>query len=395
MTRKWQLPLFFCAVACMGCAFGIHESIFNNFLSDTFDMSAGARGWLEFPRELPGLLVVLMAGILCAFPLTRVAVVGALVFAGGMLGMGLWGTHLGMMLTMMVVGSAGMHLIQPVRMSVALALSDAGNRGRRIGQTDAVGAAGLVLGTAFVWLVFGKIGARYGLAFTCAAVGAVFAAAVYFAIHIPELHPRRAPLVVRKRYSLYYVLEFLFGARKQIFLTFGPWVLIQVYGETASGIARLLMIASIVGVVFKPVVGAAIDRFGERVVMITDGVVLSLVCVGYGYALVLTGDAAAARVVASACFIADNLLFALGTSRAVYLSRLTDSPQELNSTLAMGVSVNHIASMTIPAVAGMVWISLGYERVFAGAAVLALGISAVSTLVPGRGARGLAVRGGE
>jgi len=72
----------------------------------------------------------------------------------------------------------------------------------------------------------------------------------------------------------------------------------------------------------------------------------------------------------------------LGTSRAVYLSRLTDSPQEINSTLAMGVSINHIASMTIPAVAGAVWMGFGYERVFAAAAFLALGIAAVSTRVP-------------
>jgi predicted MFS family arabinose efflux permease len=222
--------------------------------------------------------------------------------------------------------------------------------------------------------------------FLAIAAIAIGAGAIYFMLRIPALHQPRARLVLRKRYALYYVLEFLFGSRKQVFLTFGPWVLIRVYGEPASGIAGLLMTASLVGIAFKPLAGAAIDRFGERAVMIVDGLLLAVVCMGYGYALKLTGDPATARPIACVCFIADNLLFALGASRPVYLSRLTRSPQEINSTLAMGVSINHIASMTIPAVAGAMWMGLGYERVFAGAAVLALGISAVSTLVPGKNA---------
>ncbi len=386
MSSKRQLLLFFFAVACMMGAVGVHESIFNNFLSDTFHLGADARGWLEFPRELPGLLVVLMAGILCAIPLTRVAVLGALGFAVGMVGLAVWGTGYGMMLVMMMIGSAGMHLLQPVRVSVALALSDETNRGTRMGQVSAIGSLGMVLGAGGVWLLFDRTAPPYRTGFVWVAVLAAAAAAIYFVMHIPELRQPRAPLVVRKRFSLYYALEFLFGARKQIFLTFGPWVLIQIYGEPASGIARLLLIGALIGIAFKPIAGAAIDRFGERAVMIADGLMLAAVCLGYGYALKLTGDSHTARSVACVCFVADNLLFALGASRPVYVSRLSDSPQEINSTLAMGISINHIASMTIPAVAGAIWVGLGYERVFAGAAVLAVGISAVSTLVPRRNA---------
>ena len=366
----------------MSAAMGVHESIFNNFLSDTFHLSADARGRLEFPRELPGLLVVLTAGVLCLLPLTRVAVVGALGFAAGMVGIAMWGTSYGPMLVMMMLGSAGMHLLHPVRASVALALSNDSNRGLRMGQTSAIGSAGMVLGAGLVWVWFDASAPPYAAGFLCVAALAAVGAAVYFTMNVPELHQPRARLVIRRRYGLYYALEFLFGARKQIFITFGPWVLIQVYGEPASGIARLLMIASIVGIAFKPLAGMAIDRFGERNVMIADGLMLAVVCVGYGYAIRLTGDPDTARLVACVCFVADNMLFALGASRTVYLSRQTRSPQEINSTLAMGVSVNHIASMTIPAVAGAVWIGLGYERVFAGAAVLALIISAVSTRVP-------------
>lgn len=373
------------AVAAMAAAMGVHESIFNNFLSDTFDISADARGRLEFPRELPGLLVVLMSGLLCTLAVTRVAVVGALVFGAGMVGMALWGsTDYWVMVAMMMLGSAGMHLLHPVGASVAIALSDDRNRGMRMGQVGAIGTIGTMLGTGLIWLLLDREEPQYRFGFICAGVLGAVAAGLYFLMHIPHLHQPRARLVFRSRYRLYYMLEFLFGARKQIFITFGPWVLIQVYGEPPSGIARLLMIGAIIGIVFKPLAGAAIDRFGERAIMIGDGVLLAGVCIGYGYAGQFTGDPALAHTIACVCFVLDNLLFALGTSRAVYLSRLTDSPQEINSTLAMGVSINHIASMTIPVVAGAIWMGFGYERVFAAAAFLALGIAALSTRVPRR-----------
>lgn len=382
-SAKPQLALFFAAVMAMGVAMGIHESIFNNFLSDTFDLSAYARGWLEFPRELPGFLVVLMAGILWTLSVTRLGVLGAAIFLVGMTGMVLFGQSYWPMILMMVLASAGHHLLQPVTASIALAAADHTNRGWRMGQMRAMGTIGMIVGSGFVWLVFRKIGPEYRLGFLCAAAVGAATAVCYALMHLPHLHRPRAPLVFRKRYALYYLLELVFGARKQIFITFGPWVLIKVYGQLAWDIALLLLIAAVIGIAFKPLAGLAIDRFGERAIMIADGLTLAVVCLGYGYAATIaTPDTA--RLIACACFIADNLLFALGTARATYLARLTRSHQEITSTLAMGVSINHIASMTIPAAAGALWAAFGYQRVFLAAAILALTVSALSTRVPGK-----------
>jgi predicted MFS family arabinose efflux permease len=391
MSHRLQLTLFFCAIICFTTAMGVHESIFNNYLRDTFAMSAGKRGWLELPRELPGFLVVLMAGILCMLPVTHLGVVGTLTFAAGMIGIMLAGARLWPMMAMMMVGSAGLHLIQPTESSISLALSGHSSRGRRMGQVGMIGTLGTVLGSGLVWLAFDRDAPQYQVGFACAAAMAAMAAVVFTLMHIPHLHQPRPRLVVRRRYWLYYLLEALFGARKQIFITFGVWVLISVYGQPATGIAQLIMIASVIGIVFKPLAGAAIDRFGERTVMIVDGVLLAGVCIGYGYAMRFAPNPDAALTVARGCFIADNLLFALGTSRAVYLSRIVESPGDLTSTLALGVSINHLPSMTVPAVAGAVWEHFGYERVFLAAAVLALVISAVSTLVPRKQTAGTAI----
>jgi len=237
-----------------------------------------------------------------------------------------------------------------------------------------------------VWLFFSRVQPEYRTGFLLAAVLAGAGALLYGRMHIPHLHEPRSRFVIRRKYRLYYLLELFFGARKQIFITFGPWVLIQVYGQPASAIAGLLMIAAVIGIGFKPLAGRCIDRFGERRVLMTDGIVLAVVCVGYGYAMNLSADPARARLLACGCFILDNLLFSLGAGRAVYASRLSDTPQELTSTLSLGISINHVVSMTIPAIAGVVWVSFGYQRVFLAAAILALGISALASMVPRKSA---------
>ena len=371
----------------MACATGIHDSIFNNFLSDTFSLSASARGWLELPREMPGFLVFLTAGVLAALPLTRMGMVGSLVFATGMLGLGLCGPHFWLMVVVMCTGSTGMHLLQPVGASVIIGLSDEKNRGARFGQVGIIETSGAVLGAGVIWLLFDKGAAhapQYRNGFIAAAALGGAAAVFYTVLHIPHLREPRARMVFRMKYRLYYLLELLAGARKQVFITFGPWVLIKIYDQPADGMARLLLIGNLIGIGFKPLAGMAIDRFGERAIMIADGLLLTLVCIGYGYAFRLTGDMEHARILACGCYVADYLLFALSSARAVYLSRQADTPRELTSTLAMGVSFNHVVSMTIPIAAGIVWTGFGYERVFLAAAFLALLIAAISSFVPAK-----------
>ncbi len=375
--------LFYAAiVGLMMAAVGIQESIFNNFLSDTFQMSPTARGALELPREAPGFLVVATTGVLAAVSVTGLGAVGAAVMGVGVMGLGLFGANWWAMMAMMVLASAGMHLIHPVTHSITIALSTRRTRGRNIGLVGSVGKIGMIAGAGGVWLFFDKTAPQYRGAFLVAGGIALAAAAGYAALHIPHLCQPRARMVFKRKFSLYYLLEFLFGARKQIFITFGPWVLIRVYGKTAGEMAFLFMIASVIGIIFKPLAGMVIDRFGERAVLVGDGLVLALVCLGYGFAGELTRNAEAATLLACGCFILDDLLFSLGTGRSIYAARMADTPQELTSTLSMGVSVNHIVSMTIPLVAGGVWEWINYQAVFVGAAALALVISACALRIP-------------
>lgn len=384
---RYQIILYYCALACVALGTGMHDSTFNNFLSDTFELTADARGHLEFPRELPGFLVVMFTGLLAMLSLTRVGLVATCTSALGLFILSKSGVSYPLVIMGMLGMSIGNHLLMPVGASIVIGLSSEKNRGARLGQAAAVQTLFVAIGTGSVWLFMDRVNPQYRSNFAWAACAMLVGALFYTFMNIPHLRAPRQRLVLRKQYRLYYLVEFLSGARKQIFLTFGPWVLIKVYGLPAPSIAGLLMTSCLIGVVFKPMAGIAMDYFGERTVMILEGIVLALICLGYGYAQRIIPDPKWALRLACCCFILDEMLFALGNARSLYLSRMTPSIQELNSSLAMGVSINHVASMVIPSIAGAIWVGLGYERLFLSAAAFALVLTFVAWHVPRSGTR--------
>src|SRR5512138_143614 len=98
-----------------------------------------------------------------------------------------------------------------------------------------------------------------------------------------EALPAKSKFTLRKEYGLFYWLNILYGTRKQIFLTFAPWVLVTVFNQKTQMVATLLTIGGVIGIVFKPLLGRMIDRLGEKVILAGEAVVLILVCAGYGF----------------------------------------------------------------------------------------------------------------
>ena len=184
-------------------------------------------------------------------------------------------------------------------------------------------------------------------------------------------HLARPRLVWNWHYRLYYLLAFFFGARKQIFITFGPWVLIKIFHQPAILFAKLMIASAVLAILFQPALGRAIDRFGERRVLMADAVVTFLVCIGYGCAHWL-GQAWLALGVLCVCFVLDQLFMGTGMARDIYLSKIAVRKEDIAPTLSMGVTINHVVSMSIPTLGGLIWVWYGHEKVFFAAAGLAL-----------------------
>ena len=154
-------------------------------------------------------------------------------------------------------------------------------------------------------------------------------------------------------------------------ITFAPWVLVQVFGEPASTIAKLWVASSLLGIVFKPALGRLIDRIGERPILVADAAVLTLVCLGYGFGPSLPLGVWGVRL-AYLCFVLDQMLFAVGMARTSNLKRIAVDANDLTPTLSLGVSIDHAVSMSLPALGGLLRVHYGYPYVFAAAAAISV-----------------------
>lgn len=377
LFQRWRnldrnLALFLIGMAFLGASGGMMETTFNNYVSDTFNLAADARGFLEFPRELPGFLTALMAGLLFFLPETRIAGFSALAVGIGMLSLAWIGTHWYAMLVFLAIWSSGAHLLMPVRSSISMELSAREHRGRRLGQISAVAIAASIVGCVIVWLAMRWLKASYQVIFILGGIAALIAAVFLFRMRMPNAHLQRPRFVWNRRYWLYYVLAFLFGARKQVFITFGPWVLIRIFHQPVWIFAQLWIAAAVLGIFFQPALGRAIDRLGERTVLMADSLLILLVCLGYGFAHLLPNHAVALGLL-YVCFVGDNLLFGVNMARDTYLSKIVKRPEDLAPTLSLGISINHAVSMSIPAAGGLLWVRYGHPAVFiatAGVAIL-------------------------
>lgn len=366
-----DFSLFLIVGMFTGIASGINSTVFNNFLSDVYKLSASGRGIVEIPRELPGVFIIIVLGMLSFLGDIRISVVAMLFSALGMIGLGMFSpTFAGMLIWMMLL-SLGTHMFMPLSPGIGMRLSKSEEYGVRLGQFNAYNLAATIIGYGIVWAGFKYLGLTYKIAFIIAAVSYIFAAFFLSLMKNNKPKVKKMKFVFRKKYTLYYCLCIVNGARKQIFLTFAPWVLIQVYHLGPPVFAVLGVIISVVSILTRTIVGNAIDIKGERFVLTLEAILLIVLCMGYAFAEDIA-PAGAAAIIIAACYIIDNSLSAVEMARSTYVKKIAVHPEDVVPTLSAGTSFDHVISMTVPFLGGLLWTSFGYKYVFLIAALIAL-----------------------
>jgi len=176
------------------------------------------------------------------------------------------------------------------------------------------------------------------------------------------------------------MLEMFYGARKQVFFTFGPYVLILFYGANAATISLLFAVSAIACFFASPIVGRIIDKLGYKVVMVTDTLVLVIVCFFYGFAHRLFPHNVA-FVICCINYVLDAVISLASMAANVYVQDLADNPEEVKSTISTGVSINHVITIFIALFGGWIWETLGMETLFIVSAVLGLCNSAYAATI--------------
>ena len=358
LKRALFATLFF------GAASGIFTATLNNYLAEVHHLGAEARGWIELPRELPGFLIMFVAGaMLTIFRETQMAATAMLLTALGAVGLGYLAPTHGALVVFIVIWSLGDHIIFAVEGPIGLKLAKGGKEGRRLGQFGGARNLGTILGVGIIFILARTLGDRFSLFYAIAAGSALLAGVLYAGLDVGRGEARSRRLVFKKKYRLFYLISALFGIRKQIFLAFGAWVLVEIHGVSVSTIALLYFIAATLGVILRPLLGEVIDWLGERTVLAADELLLLGICLTYAFAgEVFTGHGVLFALYGA--YVLDIILFALRVARTTYLKKIADDPADITPTISMGITIDHAVAMTLPVLSGYIWEAYGFQWVF-------------------------------
>jgi predicted MFS family arabinose efflux permease len=367
-----ELKLFVVASLAMGIAYSIVDSTFNNFLNERFALTGFQRSFLEFPRELPGFLVLFVSaslGFLCS---RRLGTVAKFLSAVGVLLIGFASPTYMIMVAWLFIYSLGQHLFIPLSSTIGMELAREGKMGQRLGQLNAIRNLAVIMGSLMVLLGFKFLGFTFHHTFALSAFAFTVAAAFMFAMKPDKTQKPKVYLKLYKEYRLYYLLSILYGSRKQIFLTFGPWVLVTVFHQPTQTLATLVMIGGGIGILFQPLLGRSIDKLGERFVLLSEAGLLVIVCLGYGFSKFLMQENVA-FIVVCVCFLLDQMLMSVNMARSTYMKKIALHDSHVQPALTGSVTIDHIFSITVGLLGGIIWDALGFQYVFLLGALIAVG----------------------
>ena len=376
---------FLSVLILFGISFGLYRGIQDNYLAEIIHITPFERGIVEFFRETPGLLLILILALMYRFADSKIFKIGIAVMAGGTVGLLLTSTGPLFMtkilvVVFMVLFSTGEHIIMPVRATIAMDLAKREKAGASLGLSNSISQFGNIAGFILVTVIFfllKKAGfdrteiTGYRIVFCASAALMTTAALVAAALRETTLKSERRRFYFAKKFQKFYMLEVFYGARKQIFLTFAPYVLILQYGADPSIMSILYAICAGFGMACSPLIGKIIDKVGYKIVMVADTLILIVVCIMYGFAHRIF-PAGVAFFVVCVNFVLDSIISIASMASNIYVQRIAANQEEITATLSTGISVNHIISIFIALMGGWIWKVTGIEVLFSLSALLGL-----------------------
>jgi len=389
--------LFLIASALLGITMAIEGTSLSNRLLEDLHFTVEQRTLLEVPRELPGLLVVFLVGGLAFLGDLRTAAIANILGGFGLFAFGLVPAGFVPVMITLMVYNTGTHIYMPMAGVISMSFAKEGNLGRKLGQVQSVSVAALVITTGSLTLLYRFLNIPLTVSFTAGAIAMIIAGVLFFFIGPIEAAPRRKRFVFNKKFKFFYLLCLIHGMRKQITITFVPWLIASVFNQPVSTPATLLFTVSVINIFFRPWLGRLIDRKGERFVLTFEACLIIVACLGFAFSKVIFPEAtvtitfgswfhfqeSVAFLIVAGCFILDNLFAGGGMARTTYVKRLSDDPGEVSSTLALGISMDHVLSMSVPLLAGLLWatnMGQGYIYVFCAG----IGIAVLNILIANR-----------
>ena len=375
----------FLSLLLSATGYGLYKGVIDNYMAEVVMINEMERGVTEFFRELPGLMLVLILALFYRFSAEKMYKMGLVIMVVGMTLQAVIAPAKALVILAIFVYSLGEHIQLGMKNTLSLQYSNPGRGGQALGYQNSIYQIGNLAGYMVImaaFAVFATAGTRlFKPAFVAAAVFMFFAMVAAFRLSgSSETDKSKSRFYFRKKFGKYYMLEVFYGARKQVFFTFGPYVLILFYGADAGVISLLFAVSAIACFIFAPLVGKLIDRVGYKPVMIGDTLVLVIVCFFYGFAHHIF-PMHVAFVVCCVNYVLDSVISLASMASNVYVQDISVRKEEMSATISTGISVNHFITVFIALLGGWVWKVLGIETLFVLSAVLGLCNSAYAATI--------------
>ncbi len=375
--QGWRSPeaLLLLFAAASSLSFATWMALLNNFAVERAAFTGAEMGVLQSLREVPGFLAFTAVFVLLILREQIFAVLAMALLGLGTAITGFFPSFIGLISTTVIM-SVGYHYFETVQQSLALQWVGKERAPLVLGRVIAAASAAALVGYGLIWAAFEVIGLDYLPVYLIG--GGLTMAAAFFAWtaypRIPGKVDQHKKLILRKRYWLYYALVFISGARRQIFIVFAGFLMVEKFGYSVGDITLLFLINYAANIWFAPAIGRLIARWGERRALTCE--YLGLIGVFTAYAFVENAN------IAAGLYVADHLFFAMAIAIKTYFQKISD-PRDIAPTAAVSFTISHIAAVVLPAALGLLWL-VSPAAVFLCGTGFAVCSLALSQLIPPR-----------
>ena len=381
--HRRPLALLVLMAVAMPIAFATWSALLNNYVIEVAGFTGVEIGWLHTVREIPGFLAIGVIFLLLFIREQPLALV-SLVLLGVASALTAWFPTFGGLLFITLMASIGFHYFETVNQSLQLQWIPKERAPQVLGWLVAVGSGASLLAYGLIVLTWRAYDLSYNTVYLVSG-GLTVLIALYCGFAFPRFvtpHPQNRKMVLRSRYWLYYALQFMAGARRQIITVFAAFMMVERFGFRVHEITALFLINYVANMAIAPLLGRFVARFGERRAMLVEYFGLVLVFLAYG-GLYWFGWGV---VLAASIYVIDHLLFAMGFSLRTYFQKIAD-PADIAPTAAVAFTINHIAAVFLPAALGYLWVT-NPASVFVLAAAMAATSFLLALLIPRHPERG-------
>jgi len=374
---KEPFGLLILLAIAMPIAFSTWVALLNNFVIEVSGFSGVEIGWLQSVREIPGFLAVCVIFILFFISEQRLAYISLALLALAVAVTALFPEFKGLIITTLI-SSIGFHYYETVNQSLQLQWLKKETAPSSIGWIVAAGSGSAFF--VYIAIIILWLNLNFNYFFIYFFAGLLCLLIVIFCFfYYPQFRigkKQRLAIVLKRRYWVYYTLQFFSGARRQIFVVFASFMMVEKYGFDVHQITLLLLANFLINIFMAPLIGRFIEKFGERLSLIVEYFGLMVIFLLYAGLYYFDWS----YIVASILFIADHMFFGLAFAMKTYFQKIADS-EDFAPTAAVAFTINHISAVFLPVLLGYIWIH-NNSAVFYLAAVLSFISLIVAILIP-------------